>query len=349
MNFNKRLKTILTAAVCAAFFAGCSQADAADSAEQLTVPEFTAETDIIEGRKNIYLIVKNLNSSYWQEIIDGVRNSGNELGCNIYSSGSETEVEWELQSALVDKAVSEGADAVILAPDDSVRLASKVSDVYCSGVPVVLVDTVVNTENYTICYMTDNLRAGQSAAEEMIKRFEDFGISEDSETYVAIQVGASSSQTINERLAGFCQYWTKNAPEKWRIIDEVKVNEGNADYAVKCAEEMLDGYSGLRGVFGTNNSSSAGLAKAVMEKGRTDVAVVGFDLSDEMKKIIADGDYNAATMLQKQYSMGQSAVKSALDAINGEKSSIKFVDTGVVTVNSSTITDDDVREIISHN
>ena len=60
MNFNKRLKTILTAAVCAAFFAGCSQADAADSAEQLTLPEFTAETDIIEGRKTFTLWERRL-------------------------------------------------------------------------------------------------------------------------------------------------------------------------------------------------------------------------------------------------------------------------------------------------
>ncbi|MGN1090642.1 MAG: substrate-binding domain-containing protein, partial [Huintestinicola sp.] len=216
------LKIFLFAALCTSLLAGCSESDPTSEAEAAEIPEFTKETEIIEGRKNIYLIVKNITSSYWQVIIDGVRDAGNELDCNIYSSGSTSEIQWELQSSLIDKAIAEGADAIIFAPNDSVMLSSKVSEVYCSGMPVVLVDTVVNTEDYTICYMTDNLYAGQNAAKEMLKRFEEFGISNDEEAYVAIQIGAISSQTISERLAGFCQYWTKYAPENWKILDEVK-------------------------------------------------------------------------------------------------------------------------------
>lgn len=349
MKNNVKIKLILSAALCAALMTGCPQSDDVSETETTVIPEFTEETDIIEGRKNIYLIVKNLTSSYWNVVIDGVRDAGNELDCNIFSSGSASEMQWELQSSLIDKAISEGADAIILAPNDSVNLASKVSEVYCTGVPVVLVDTVVNTENYTICYMTDNLRAGQNAAEEMIKRFEESGISDDREAYVAIQIGASISQTINERVAGFCQYWTKNAPEKWKIIDEVKLNEGNEDSAVTCAEQLLDKYSNINGVFGTNNCSTVGFARVIKNRERKDIAVVGFDYSDEMKELIMDKDYNAATMLQRQYSMGQYAVQSALDALDGKKSDIKFVDTGVVTVNSSTISDSEIQEILSHN
>lgn len=349
MKINVKIKLILSAVLCAALMSGCPKSDDASETEALVIPEFTEETEIIDGRKNIYLIVKNLTSSYWTVVIDGVRDAGNELDCNIFSSGSNSEIQWELQSSLIDKAISEGADAIILAPNDSVNLASKVSEVYCSGVPVVLVDTVVNTEDYTICYMTDNLRAGQNAAEEMIKRFEESGISEDREAYVAVQVGGISSQTINERLAGFCQYWTKNAPEKWKIIDEVKFNEGSVDYAVTCAEQLLDKYSNINGVFGTNNGSTVGFARVIKARERKDIAVVGFDYSDEMKELIMDNDYNAATMLQRQYSMGQYAVRSALDALDGKKSDIKFVDTGVVTVNSSTISDSEIQEILSHN
>lgn len=340
---------ILFSALLAAFISGCSENNDTAEEEAAQIPEFTRETDIIEGRKNIYLIVKNLTSSYWQVIIDGVRDAGKELDCNIYSSGSSSELQWELQSALIDKAVAEGADAVIFAPNDSVKLSGKVSEVYRSGIPVVLVDTVVNTEDYTICYMTDNLYAGQNAAKEMISRFEEAGISRDEEAYVAIQIGAISSQTISERLAGFCQYWTKNAPKQWMIIDEVKYNEGSVDIAVNCAEELLDSYSGIKGVFGTNNGSTVGFARVIKERQRTDIAVVGFDYSDEMKELILDSDYNAATMLQKQYAMGQYAVKSAIDAIDGKQSEIKFVDTGVAVVNKNTISDPEVQEIISHN
>ena len=116
-----------------------------------------------------------------------------------------------------------------------------------------------------------------------------------------------------------------------------------------CAEELLDSYSGIRGVFGTNNGSTVGFARVIKERGRTDIAVVGFDYSDEMKELITDNDYNAATMLQKQYAMGQYAVQSALDAIDGKKSDIKFVDTGIVVVNNDTISDPEVQEILRYN
>lgn len=343
------IKLIISALLCAVLMTGCFQSDNVSEPKTTVVPKFTAETEIIEGRKNIYLIVKNLTSSYWNVVVDGVRDAGKELDCNIYSSGSTSELQWELQASLIDKAISEGADAIILAPNDSVMLAPKVSEVYSSGVPIILVDTVVNTEDYTICYMTDNLRAGQDAAKEMINRFKESGISEEQEAYVAIQVGGISSQTINERLAGFCQYWTKNAPEKWKIIDEVKFNEGDADYAVVCAEQLLDKYTNINGVYGTNNGSTVGFARVIKDRERKDIVVVGFDYSDEMKELILDKDYNASTMLQRQYSMGQYAVQSALDALDGKKSDIKFVDTGVVTVNSSTISDSEIQEILSHN
>ena len=87
----------------------------------------------------------------------------------------------------------------------------------------------------------------------------------------------------------------------------------------------------------------------IKNRERKDIAVVHLDYSDEMKELIMDKDYNAATMLQRQYSMGQYAVQSALDALDGKKSDIKFVDTGVVTVNSSTISDSEIQEILSHN
>lgn len=328
-------------------FSGCN--NSGEKTVEREIPVFTAANETIEGRKNIYLIVKNVDSSYWQVIMEAVRDSGNDNGCNIFTSGTHSEQDWDIQERLLDDAVAAGADMIIFSPNDSVKLSRKVGEVYNSGIPIVLVDTVVNTEDYSICYMTDNLRAGQNAAREMLERLRAAGVSESEESYIAVQVGSLYSQTINERLAGFCQYWTKNAPTNWKILDEVKNNDGSVDRAVTCAEEFLDSYSGIKGVFGSNNGSTVGFARAIKERGRTDIAIVGFDYSDEMRELIADESYNAATILQKQYYMGYKAVETAISIANGEEMTVKFIDTGIAVVNRDTVNDAEVQEILSHN
>ena len=101
------MKKIISAALCALMIVGLS------SCEQKTdevpkvepAPPFSALDDVIEGRRDIYVIVKNLESSYWQVIIEGARDSSDKYGCNVYCSGSYAETDWESQSRLMDEAV----------------------------------------------------------------------------------------------------------------------------------------------------------------------------------------------------------------------------------------------------
>ena len=62
----------------------------------------------------------------------------------------------------------------------------------------------------------------------MLRRLKEKGISEDEEAQIAIQVGSTGSQTINDRVKGFNEYWEANAPEKWVVLnDDIKVNDGD--------------------------------------------------------------------------------------------------------------------------
>lgn len=321
-----------------------------DSADAPDAPPFEALTEIKEGRKNIYLVVKNIESSYWKVVINGARKGGEDFDCNVYYSGSYTENDWHSQERLLNEARDAGADAILMAPNDSVMLAGKIDEIYCSGIKLILVDTVANTRNYDICYMTDNLIAGQTAAAEMLTRFRERGIPETEELEVAIQVGATSSQTISERLAGFLQYWTENAPPAWEVVKDIRCNEGEVDKALKIANELIDEHKDkIKGVFGTNNGSTVGFAKVIADKGLTDITVVGFDYSDEMAYLINSEEYDAATMLQRQFQMSYVGVEKALKLIGGERVEERFVDTGVVVVNSETIDTPEVKELLEQN
>ena len=344
----KRIAAVLMSAILCLSLPGCAKST--DEEQSIKpAPDFMPLNEIVEGRKNVYLIVKVLeNSSYWQVIIDGAGDGGDDFDCNVYYSGSYVETDWESQEKLLDAAVLAGADAILLAPNDSVLLSGKIDEIYNKGIPIVLIDTITNTDSYDVCYMTDNLMAGQNAAEEMISLLRKSGTSDSDSIQIGIQVGATSSLTIIERLAGFFQYWSKNAPASWEIIPDIKCNEGNIDKAVECARELME-YPDLKGVFATNNGSTVGFAKVIMEQERKDIALVGFDYSEEMAQLLDNDEYIASTILQKQYNMGYTGVESALELTCGNEMSVKFADMGVVVVNKDTIDQAEVQEALLHN
>lgn len=327
--------------------AGCNQEQSKEKVE--IIQDFVPMTDIVEGRQDIYVIVKSMTSSYWKVVLDGAKQAGIDHQCNIFAAGSILETEWELQEAYIERAIENGADAIILGPDNSEMLAPVVEMVYDKGIPIIIVDTIVNTHDYDVCYMTDNLLMGENAAREMIRMLKEQGHLDSEEIDVAIELGAKSSQTINERLAGFCQYWTKCAPETWHILDEIICNDGDESLAIELSREFLEQYPEVDGVFGTDNASTMGFSSALLNLEKQDVVMVGFDYSKEAAKILEDGRYNVSFMLQRQYDMGYKGVESALLLNSGETVEGKFVDTGGVVLNKDTMNSKEILEIVQRN
>lgn len=236
------MKKFISAAICTAMLfclAGCEQKESDTVTEFEAAPPFSPLTEIKEGRKNIYLIIKTLNSDYWDVVVDGAK--------------------------------------------------------------------------------------------------------------AGVQVCATATQTINERLAGFLQYWSNNAPDNWTVISDIKFNEGDVDRGCQCTEDLLNNYPDIKGVFGSDNVSTTSLAATIKKKERTDIVVVGFDYSSEIASLINSDEYTASSVLQRQFNMSYDGVKTALDLIDGEKMEQKFVDTGITVVNSNNRNSPEVRETLDHN
>lgn len=298
--------------------------------------------------KTIYVIVKVLGNQYWSVLQAGAEKAGEELGCNVVVVGTSLESDIEGQLTLLQNAVSAQADAVVIAPLDSVSLDAPITEAYNSGTPVVLVDTVINSDNYSAALLTDNVAAGQAAAQELIKKMKDSGVSETEESQVAIQVGSTGSQTINDRVKGFNEYWDANAPESWTVLnDDIKVNEGDISKAVGFCQDLLTTYPNLKGVFGPNNGSTVGFVTGLTESQRTDVSMVGFDFSSEIETMIRGGQFNVSSVVQRQYFMGYDGVKTALKLAQGGTAEEKTIDTGVVIVDKTNVDETEIQSIIN--
>ena len=87
----------------------------------------------------------------------------------VYLGGIDNETDISGQIDLMNQAMEQGADGILLAPADSNSLADSCQKVREKDIPVVLIDSSINSSEFDACYMTDNIDAGEMAAKEMLE------------------------------------------------------------------------------------------------------------------------------------------------------------------------------------
>ncbi|WP_313135016.1 ABC transporter substrate-binding protein [Anaerocolumna sp.] len=343
----KKIISILLVAVMSLSLVACSPSKSTTDTANTNDTGKTENTDN-SGKKTVYFLTKILGNQYWSVVEQGAKDAAAELGINLVVTGLANEAEIEKQVQQLQDAVSAKADAIVLGPVDSTAMVNPVNDAFNSGIPIIVVDTMINTDNYSAALMTNNVEAGKIAAEEMINRMKAAGVSETEKAQIAVQIGSSGSQTIIDRLKGFNEYWDANAPEAWEVLNnDIKVNDGDITKAVGFTQDFLTAYPDLKGVFGPNNGSTVGFVTGLKESGRKDVVMVGFDFSAEIEQMIREGEFEVATVLQKQYLMGYEGVKTAIALSEGKQPEEKLIDTGVMVVDKENVDATDVQEIIN--
>ncbi len=345
----KKITALIMAAVLAAVtLTGCSGTKTPDNTGSSAAGGDQASGSTAAGDKTIYVIVKVLGNQYWSVLQAGAEQAGRDLGCKVVVIGTALESDIEGQLTLLQNAVSAQADGIVIAPLDSVSLDMPITEAYNSGTPVVLVDTVIKSDNYSAALLTNNVDAGKTAAEELLQRMKDSGVSESEVAQVAIQVGSTGSQTINDRVQGFNEYWEANAPASWTVLkDDIKVNDGDISRAVGFCQDFLTTYPNLKAVYGPNNGSTVGFVTGLTETGRTDVSMIGFDFSSEIETMIRGGKFDVASVVQRQYFMGYDGVKTALELANGGTIPEKTIDTGVIIVDNENVDTEEIQSIIN--
>lgn len=97
------------------------------------------------------------------------------------------------------------------------RLTETAKNLRGDKLPVVLVDTMMNTEDYDASYMTNNLAAGAEVAKKMVELLKESGVSEEEEITVVMHVSNLASRTISERLDSTIANWYNVAPKNGKF------------------------------------------------------------------------------------------------------------------------------------
>ena len=119
-----------------------------------------------DKNKKIYIavIAKSVNSDFFRKMESGVQSAATEYNVKVTFEGPESEENFEAQNALIDKAVKNGADAIVLSAIDYTRSDKPVENAVKNGVRVITVDSGVSSKLVDMFIGTDSLEAGRSAA-----------------------------------------------------------------------------------------------------------------------------------------------------------------------------------------
>lgn len=338
-----RLLQIAIVTVLLGILCGCSNKVAVDKGQDTedAVVDYTCISDT-ESDKKIYVILKNYHGDYWKKVIEGISSTVDKVSADVYLGGIDNETDVSGQISLINEAIKEGADGILLAPANSNSLEDSCRKIREKEIPLVLIDSSINSTDFDACYMTDNMDAGKTAAKKMLEMLYDAGNSPEEALEVGILLSSDTSQAMVNRVSGFLDFWTNYAPEKWEIAKDIAVNGGNVKKAQTDASDLLKENEHIKGIYGCNNTSTIGIVKTLLDEKRSDIVMVGFDLAEETRQLIETSDYHGATLMQKQDQMGILGMTTLDSLISGQKLEQKYFDTGVIMVDSKYLMENDI-------
>ncbi len=284
----------------------------------------------------IVLIPKGMDdaNAFWSDVIEGAEMAALEKNVELTILAPSSETEIEMQNRMIEEAIEMRPDAIVLAPGDYTRTlpyAKKVEEV---GIKLVVLDSVMEEEVGCCLVATDNLKAGYQMGAYM-KPF----LKEDS--VIGIIGHVKGVSTAVEREKGI-----RDALGEFESrISDIRFCDSNYDKAYAQTREMLAENPDMNVIFGLNEYSAAGAARAVRDMGLGgEVDMVGFDSSLEEIQFLESGVFDAI-VVQRPLNMGYLGVSMAYQAARSQEVP-KVVESGSVLITKETIYTEENQKLL---
>jgi ribose transport system substrate-binding protein len=296
------------------------------------------------GKKlTIAVIPKGTTHEFWKSIHAGANKAASELN----AQGSPVEVIWkgplreddrEQQIQVVEGFVSQGVDGIVLAPLDNHALVRPVEEAKHAGVPTVIIDSGLESEQITSFVATDNRKGGSLAADRMGELLGGKG----KVLMLRYMEGSASTQ---DREAGFVDRLKEKYPGI-ELISSDQYAGATRDTAKRTSENLLNRYAEqVQGIFTPNESSTAGMLLALQDINKAGkITFVGFDASESFIEAMKNKQLHGI-VVQNPFNMGYLGVRTMVESRRGTNVA-KRIDTGVMLVTLENMNSSEIQTLL---
>lgn len=288
----------------------------------------------------VVVIVKATNSQFWQYVLEGAKRAGAALGIKVTPQGAAEEADIAGQISILENAIARKPTAIVIAPTASKPLAAPIEKATKAGIPVVVIDSAAETQQYASFLATDNVAAGRLAADMLAQAVrQKTGKVEGEVAILSSMPGVSSVELRNK---GFLEGIKKYPGLK--VVENRFANNDPAR-ALSITLDYLSRYRNLVGIFANNNVMGSSAGRALEQKNNKRVAVVAFDSDDQEVELLKKG-FIDALIVQDPFMMGYAGVFYAIAAANGVRLPAS-VDTGSVAVTRANFNSEEIQGLLS--
>lgn len=289
------------------------------------------------ARPVIAVIPKGTTHEFWKTVHAGALKGASEAGVDLIWKGPAREDDRDDQIKVVESSISRKVQGIVIAPLDEQALVPILREAASAKIPVVIFDSGIKWEGRSSFVATDNRLGGVLAAQEMGRILAGKG-----RLVVMRYAEGSASTTLREE--GFLSTIKEKFPGI-QLVSSDQFGGATVDAAYRVAENLLNRFTDLDGIYAPNESTTYACMKAITDLGRSkQVHLVGFDASEKLVMGLRSGAIDAL-VVQNPFRMGELAVTTMAKAIRGEPVSAN-VDTGCTLVTRANMDEPAVRTVL---
>ena len=271
-----------------------------------------SDTLLSEKSKRIYnisIIVRGKNSESLMIMKQGIDQAASEMNADISFVTLSEENSAIEQKELIEREIKNKVDAIIISPVDYEKMTEPIENAM-KKVPVILIESTVESEHVLSSISCDNYKLGVSLGEEMIKMG-------NTRANIAIVKNNLECSSVKERYDGFmsviknteniCTFWEITGEKQVTYYNEAKqlLTDNNVDAIVTFDPGILEMVAEAK-----KDVSS-------LNKEKTSVEIYGTGSTSKIISLLEDKVINA-TAMQNEFNVGYLGVKTAVRVINGE-------------------------------
>lgn len=279
----------------------------------------------------VYLITMDLEDMHWVSVDEGAQAAVAEetdLAINYKWTGPTTGKNDAAQIECINNAYADNADVILLASNGPETEVAVIEQYNADGVKFIYVDSPANSDVALQTLATNNTNAGELAGQTLLDALTAAGVTEGKIGIANVNAATVSTQ---QREAGFRKAFEGT---KFEVLEPV-YTDGDAARSQEAATNFIT--DGVVALFGANEGTTVGVGNAIKAEGEDcKVLAVGFDKSDAILNLVADG-YLVATTAQNPYNMGYYGIKSAVEFLKNGTTEFEDMDTGVTMLTADYI------------
>jgi ribose transport system substrate-binding protein len=232
------------------------------------------------GGKTIGVSIQNREAQFYQDVEGGMKTEAAKFGYTVTVVDANRDN--SKQQGQVEDFISKKVAAIVLTPYDSKAIGSAIVEANTASIPVFTADIAnASSQGKVVSHIaSDNVQGGSQAGKLMCAALGAAGGS------VAI-IDEPEVTSVQDRVKGF-----KAALAACPAVKVVADIDGGGERAKasSAADDIMQSHKDLKGIFGINDDSALGAARAIDAAGmKGKIAVVGYDATPQAQDAIKSG------------------------------------------------------------